>query len=250
MLKPRVIPILLLQDNGLVKTTKFKNPKYIGDPINAIRIFNEKEVDELIFLDITITKSNKNINFDLISKIASECFMPLSYGGGVKDIDTIRRILKLGVEKICINSYMFENPSFVKEAVKLFGSSTIVASIDVKKNIFGKYEIWSHSGTKKVKWTFGEAIKLIEELGVGEILINSIDKDGCMLGYDCTLINRVSKSVSIPVVASGGAGTINDFKNAISNGASAVAAGSMFVLHGKHKAVLITYPNREDISKI
>jgi cyclase len=247
MLKPRVIPILLLQDNGLVKTTKFKNPKYIGDPINAIRIFNEKEVDELIFLDITVTKNNKAIDFDLISKIASECFMPLSYGGGVKDIDTIRRILKLGVEKICINSYVFENPNFVKEAVKLFGSSTIVVSVDVKKNIFGKYEIWSHSGTKKVKTTFDEAIKLIKEIGVGEILINSIDKDGCMLGYDCRLINRVSKSVTIPVVASGGAGTTNDFKHAISNGASAVAAGSMFVFHGKHKAVLITYPNRKEI---
>ena len=247
MLKPRIIPILLLQDNGLVKTTKFKNPKYIGDPINAIRIFNEKEVDELIFLDIAVTKNNKTIDFDLISKIASECFMPLSYGGGVKDIDTIRRILKLGVEKICINSYVFENPNFVREAVKLFGSSTIVVSIDVKKNIFGKYEIWSHSGTKKVKTTFDEAIKLIEEIGVGEILINSIDKDGCMLGYDCSLINRVSKSVSIPVVASGGAGSTNDFKHAISNGASAVAAGSMFVFHGKHKAVLITYPNRKEI---
>ena len=247
MLKPRVIPILLLQENGLVKTKNFKNPKYIGDPINAVRIFNEKEVDELIFLDITTTRYNKKINFELLSEIASECFMPLTYGGGVKDIDTIRKILKLGVEKICINSYMFKNANFVREAVKLFGSSTIVVSIDVKKNIFGKYKIWSHGGTKKVNTTFDNAIKLIEEIGVGEILINSIDKDGCMLGYDCSLINKVSKSVSIPVVASGGAGTIIDFQKAISNGASAVGAGSMFVLHGKHKAVLITYPNRKDI---
>lgn len=247
MLKPRVIPVLLLQNEGLVKTTKFKDAKYIGDPINAIRIFNEKEVDELIFLDILVSRGKKSIDYDLISNIASECFMPLCYGGGINDIDSIRRILRLGVEKICINSYAFENPNFVKEAVLLFGSSTIVISIDVKKNFFGKYEVWTNGGSKKMKISLNDALLQMEKLGAGEILINSIDKDGSMLGYDCTLIEQVSKLVSIPVVAVGGAGKVSDFSKAIKNGASAVAAGSMFVFHGKHKAVLITYPNRKEI---
>jgi cyclase len=247
MLKPRVIPVLLLQNNGLVKTTKFKDPKYIGDPINAIKIFNDKEVDELVFLDIEASKGKRSIDYELISNIASECFMPLCYGGGIKDIESIRKILQLGVEKIAINSYAFENPDLIKEAALLFGTSTIVISIDVKKNIFGKYEIWTNGGTKKIKTGLNEAILNMEQLGAGEILINSIDKDGTMLGYDCKLIEQVSKLVSIPVVAAGGAGKILDFKNAINSGASAVAAGSMFVFHGKHKAVLITYPSRKEI---
>jgi len=247
MLKPRVIPVLLLQNDGLVKTTKFKDPKYIGDPINAIKIFNDKEVDELVFLDIEASKGKRSIDYELISNIASECFMPLCYGGGIKDIESIRKILQLGVEKIAINSYAFENPDLIKEAALLFGTSTIVISIDVKKNIFGKYEIWTNGGTKKIKTGLNEAILNMEQLGAGEILINSIDKDGTMLGYDCKLIEQVSKLVSIPVVAAGGAGKILDFKNAINSGASAVAAGSMFVFHGKHKAVLITYPSRKEI---
>lgn len=247
MLKPRVIPVLLLQNDGLVKTTKFKDPKYVGDPINAIKIFNDKEVDELVFLDIEASKGKRSIDYELISNIASECFMPLCYGGGIKDIESIRKILQLGVEKIAINSYAFENPDLIKEAALLFGTSTIVISIDVKKNIFGKYEIWTNGGTKKIKTGLNEAILNMEQLGAGEILINSIDKDGTMLGYDCKLIEQVSKLVSIPVVAAGGAGKILDFKNAINSGASAVAAGSMFVFHGKHKAVLITYPSRKEI---
>ena len=247
MLKPRVIPILLLRNDGLVKTTKFKDPKYIGDPINAIRIFNDKEVDELIFLDIMVSREKKAIDYDLISNIASECFMPLCYGGGINDIDSIRRILRLGVEKICINSYAFENPNFIKEVVRLFGSSTIVISIDVKKNFFGKYEVWTNGATKKLKISVSDALLQMEKLGAGEILINSINRDGTMLGYDCTLVEQVSKLVSIPVVAAGGAGKVSDFSEAIKSGASAVAAGSMFVFHGKHKAVLITYPNRKEI---
>ncbi|WP_256472436.1 AglZ/HisF2 family acetamidino modification protein [Flavobacterium sp. B183] len=247
MLKPRVIPILLLQNDGLVKTTKFKDPRYVGDPINAIKIFNDKEVDELVFLDILASKGKKSIDYELISNIASECFMPLCYGGGIKDIESIRKILQLGVEKIAINSYAFENPNLIKEAALLFGTSTIVISIDVKKNLFGKYEIWTNGGTKKIKTGLNEAVLEMEQLGAGEILINSIDKDGTMLGYDCKLIEQVSKLVSIPVVAAGGAGKISDFTTAINSGASAVAAGSMFVFHGKHKAVLITYPSRKEI---
>lgn len=247
MLKPRVIPILLLQNDGLVKTTKFKDPRYVGDPINAIKIFNDKEVDELVFLDILASKGKKSIDYELISNIASECFMPLCYGGGIKDIESIRKILQLGVEKIAINSYAFENPNLIKEAALLFGTSTIVISIDVKKNLFGKYEIWTNGGTKKIKTGLNEAVLEMEQLGAGEILINSIDKDGTMIGYDCKLIEQVSKLVSIPVVAAGGAGKISDFTTAINSGASAVAAGSMFVFHGKHKAVLITYPSRKEI---
>jgi len=247
MLESRLIPILLLKNHGLVKTTKFENPKYIGDPINAIKIFNDKEVDELILLDIEASKEKKNIDFKLISNIASECFMPLCYGGGIKDIDSIRKILQLGVEKIAINSYAFENPDFIKEAALLFGSSSIVISVDVKKNLFGKYEIWTNGGTKKIKIGLNEAVLNIEQLGAGEILINSIDKDGTMLGYDYKLIEQLSQLVSIPVIATGGAGKISDFTNAIKSGASAVAAGSMFVFHGRHKAVLITYPSRKDI---
>jgi len=247
MLKHRVIPILLLQNDGLIKTTKFKDPKYVGDPINAIRIFNDKEVDELVFLDILASKEKRGIDFDLIENLASECFMPLCYGGGVKDVDSIRRILKLGVEKVSLNSAAFENPDFVKEAVKLFGSSTIVISIDVKKNLWGTYEVWTNGGTKNTKLNPLEAAKKMEDLGAGEILLNSIDKDGTMLGYDNKLIDHVSRSISLPLIAVGGAGKTSDFSAAISSGASAVAAGSMFVFHGKHKAVLITYPDRKEL---
>lgn len=247
MLKHRVIPILLLQNEGLIKTTKFKDPKYVGDPINAIRIFNDKEVDELVFLDILASKEKRMIDFDLIEKLASECFMPLCYGGGVRDIDSIRRILRLGVEKVSLNSSAFDNPDFVREAVSLFGSSTIVISIDVKKNLWGTYEVWTNGGTKNTKFSPVEAAKKMEALGAGEILLNSIDRDGTLLGYDDKLINQVSNSISVPLIAAGGAGKTADFSKAINSGASAVAAGSMFVFHGKHKAVLITYPNRKDL---
>lgn len=247
MLKHRVIPILLLQDDGLVKTTKFKNPKYVGDPINAIRIFNDKEVDELVFLDILASKDKRSINFELIAHLASECFMPLCYGGGIKDVDTIRKILRLGVEKVSLNTSAFEKPEFVREAVKLFGSSTIVISIDAKKNIWGNYEVWTNGGTKNLKIGPSEAAKKMEALGAGEILLNAIDKDGTMLGYDGKLIEQVSRQISLPLIAAGGAGKTSDFPAAVNHGASAVAAGSMFVFHGKHRAVLITYPDRKEL---
>lgn len=247
MLNTRVIPILLLQADGLVKTVKFKEAKYVGDPINAIRIFNDKEVDELVFLDISSSKENKEINYELIESLASECFMPLCYGGGIRDVDTIRRILRLGVEKISLNTSAFENPEFVREAVRLFGSSTIVVSLDVKKNIWGNYEVWTNGGTKNTKLSPLDAVKKMEELGVGEILLNSIDRDGTMMGYDSKLIEKVSKLATVPLIAVGGAGKTSDFAMAVSAGASAVAAGSMFVFHGKHRAVLITYPNRKEL---
>jgi len=250
MLKHRVIPVLLLQNEGLVKTVKFKDSRYVGDPINAIRIFNDKEVDELVFLDISAYKTNKEIDYHLIAGLASECFMPLCYGGGIKDVDSIRKILHLGVEKVSINTQAFENPDFIKDAVRLFGSSTIVISLDVKKNLWGNYEVWTHGGTKNTKISPFQAVKMMENLGAGEILLNSIDKDGTMMGYDLKLIEKASNLVQIPLIAAGGASKISDFSDAIKHGASAVSAGSMFVFHGKHKAVLITYPGRKELSDI
>lgn len=248
---PRVIPVLLLKNAGLVKTLQFKNPKYIGDPLNAVKIFNEKEVDELIFLDILATAENRGIPLDFLKEVAEECFMPLAYGGGIKTITDIRSILKVGVEKVILNSVIFQDLELVKEAVKQFGSSTIAVSLDVKKNFWGKYEIYSNGGkvnTKKEPITFA---KTLNDIGVGELMINSIDLDGTQKGYDLDLIEKVSNAVEIPVIACGGAGTVNDFDLALNQaGASAVAAGSMFVFHGKHRAVLISYPDQSELKLI
>jgi len=251
MLRTRVIPCLLLKNKGLVKTVKFKDPKYVGDPINAVKIFNDKEVDELIFLDINATIENRKPNFKLISDIASECFMPFSYGGGIRDLSDAKKLFNIGIEKIIINSYAYENTSFIKEASELFGSQSIVISIDVRKNLFGKYEVFTHSGTKNTKLDPVLFAKKVECMGAGEICLNSIDRDGTMKGYDIELIKQVSESVSIPIIASGGCGKIEDFKDAVINGgASGVAAGSIFVFHGKHKAVLISYPSTHELDKL
>lgn len=251
MLKTRIIPCLLLQNQGLVKTVKFKNPKYVGDPLNAVKIFNEKEVDELIFLDITASKENRKPNFDLISNIASECFMPLCYGGGVKTIEDIKIIFSLGVEKVSINSYAIENPNFIKEASDLFGSQSMVVSIDVKRNLLDEYRVYDANKQKIIKPEPVEFSKKMEGMGAGEILLNSVDRDGTMQGYDIRLIKKVCEAVSIPVIACGGAGSINDFLEAVKiGGAAAVAAGSIFVFQGKYKAVLINYPTIKELEKI
>lgn len=243
MLQARVIPCLLLKGTGLVKTTKFKDPKYVGDPINAVNIFNEKEVDELIFLDITATLEKRRPNFKLIAEIASECFMPFAYGGGITELEDMRQLFKLGVEKVVVNSVLHQNPGLVAECARIYGSQSIIGAIDVKKNFFGKYEVYIGSGTINTKKDPVKYAQQLEELGVGEIFINAIDRDGTMEGYDSKLINMVTKAVNIPVIACGGAGKLADFQTAVTqHGASAVAAGSFFVFHGKHKAVLITYP--------
>jgi cyclase len=250
MLKTRVIPCLLLKGQGLVKTVKFKNAKYVGDPVNAVKIFNDKEVDELIFLDIEATVMGRRPSIKLISEIASECFMPLSYGGGLRDLDDIKTIFNLGVEKVIINSYAIENPDFVREASKRYGNQSIVVAVDVKRNSLGRYEIFSFGGRKKTKLSLEHHVNEMEKLGAGEIFLNSIDRDGTMEGYDIEMIERVTQSVTIPVIASGGAGKIADFGEAVKKGgASAVAAGSMFVFHGKHRAVLITYPSIEELER-
>jgi len=249
MLRIRVIPCLLLKNRGLVKTVKFKNPKYVGDPINAVRIFNDKEVDELIFLDITATIENRDPQFDLIKDIAGECFMPFAYGGGIRNIDHAKKIIKLGVEKIVINTCAL-NLNFVKTASKILGSQSVVVSIDAKKKLWGKYYVHTHSGTKNTNIEPLEFAKKVEEAGAGELFINSIDMDGTMRGYDLHLIKSISQAVDIPVIACGGAGKLQDFRDAVKRGgASAVAAGSMFVFHGPHRAVLINYPSQVDIKK-
>jgi len=251
MIISRVIPCLLLRNNGLVKTVKFKDSTYIGDPINAIKIFNEKEVDELIFLDIDASKEKKEPPFNLLKNIASECFMPLCYGGGISSIDQISEIIKCGVEKVSINTHAVKNPLFIKNAADIYGSSTIVAAIDVKKNIFGKYQIYINGGSENTNKDPLEFAKLIEQMGAGEIFLNSIDKDGTMTGYDIELIKKISNSVKIPVIACGGAGNIEHMREAIQQGAAAaVSAGSFFVFYGKRKAVLISYPRIDEIKYI
>lgn len=248
MIRTRVIPCLLLKGQGLVKTVKFKDPKYVGDPINAVRIFNEKECHELIFLDITATVEQRKPRFDVIADIAGECFMPFGYGGGIRDTDDIKKILQLGVEKVVINSYATENPGFIRSAAELFGSQSIVVSIDARRNFFGKYEVVTHGGRKGTNLDPVAFAAEMERQGAGEIIINSVDRDGMMQGYDLALIARVSAAVSIPVVALGGAGTVADFGLAVDQGgASAVAAGSMFVFYGKHRAVLISFPSDNEL---
>ena len=248
---PRVIPVLLLKNTGLVKTVQFKDPKYIGDSLNAVKIFNDKEVDELIFLDILATPENRKPPLEFLKEIAEECFMPLAYGGGIKKIDEIKDILKVGIEKVIINTQAAENKGFIAEAVKRYGSSTICVSIDVKKNFWGKYEIYTRGGKHNTKLDPLLFAKEMDQAGAGEIMINSIDRDGTQKGYDLELISLISKNVKMPVIACGGAANLDDFSNAIHQaGASAVAAGSMFVFHGKLRAVLINYPEQEALKTI
>jgi cyclase len=251
MIRPRVIPALLLQGQGLVKTVKFKNPTYLGDPINIVRIFNDKEVDELVFLDITATNENRPPAFDMLANITSECFMPLGYGGGIKSMEDIRRLLSIGIEKIILNTSAVENPTLIRAAADHAGSSSVVVSMDVKKNFLGKYEIFTRSGKKGTGLDPVKYAVEMEKLGAGELFINSIDRDGTMQGYDVDLIKRVTDVSSIPVVACGGAGKLQDLADAINiGGASAAAAGSLFVFQGPLRGVLISYPSQDDLKRI
>jgi cyclase len=247
----RIIPCLLLRNNGLVKTVKFKDSTYIGDPINTVKIFNEKEVDEIFFLDIDATRLKKEPPYDLIQNIASECFMPFAYGGGIHSLQQIERIIKSGAEKIIINTQAFLGNNFLKEAVNQFGSSTIAVSIDVKKEFLKGNIVYVKGGTQSTGLNPVDYAREIENTGAGEILINSIDRDGVMGGYDIELIKSISGTIKIPVIACGGAGSLSDFNQAVKQGgASAAAAGSFFVFHGKRRAVLITYPSYSEISNL
>lgn len=250
MLQTRVIPVLLLGESGLVKTVKFKNPKYVGDAINAVKIFNEKEVDEIIVIDILATQEGRGPNLDFISEVASECFMPLCYGGGISTLDQVKAIFKLGVEKVSINSAALSDLSLVTQAAEIFGSQSVVVAMDVRKSLFGKYSVAAARGAKSLNVDPVEWARKAEAAGAGELFVNSVDQDGTGEGYDLKLLKAISSAVNIPVIACGGAGKLQDFRSAVDAGASAVAAGSFFVFVGKHRAVLITYPNIRDLDAL
>lgn len=247
MLAVRVIPVLLIKNRGLVKTIKFDKPKYIGDPINAVKIFNDKEVDEIVVLDIDASKKNIKPDFELVATIASECFMPLAYGGGVSSLDDMARLYDIGVEKVILNTRAISNLDLVHEASSHFGAQSVVVCIDIKKNMWGKYSILSHSEGKYSGIDVPEYVEKVEEAGAGEIMLQSVDRDGTCLGYDINLIQQATQKTTIPIVACGGAGNLDDFRKAVQAGASAVAAGSMFVYHGPHRAVLINYPSYTEL---
>lgn len=248
--RPRLIPTLLLKGAGLVKTTRFKDPVYLGDPINIIKIFNDKEVDELILLDIQATPESRGPRLDFLAQVASECFMPVCYGGGVSTLKEIEAVLALGFEKVAINTQALNRPNLLTEGASVFGSQSIVASIDYKRGLLGRYETFTHCGKKGSGLNPVEAAKRMESAGAGEIFLNSIDRDGMMQGYDLALTRKVAEAVSIPVIASGGAGSLEDLGKGITEGkASAVAAGSFFVFQGIHRAVLINVPTPHDFGR-
>lgn len=246
MLHPRIIPCLLIHNKGLVKTVKFKDPKYVGDPINAVKIFNEKEVDELIVVDIDASAHNAEPDYKMIENLAIECRMPLCYGGGIKTVDQAQRIFNLGVEKIAISSAAVENPLIVSAIAELVGNQSVVVVMDVhKKSISGKYEIMTYNGSRSTGLNPVEFAIRMEKLGAGEIVLNSIDADGTMKGYDLTLIQKIRKEIHIPMTVIGGAGSLEDIGTVIKNhGIIGAAAGSLFVFKGKYRAVLISYPSK------
>jgi imidazole glycerol-phosphate synthase subunit HisF len=251
MLLPRIIPSLLMDSGRLVKTRQFRAPVYVGDPVNAVRVFAEKEADEILLFDIAAHRPGGRIHFEKIADLAAHCFVPLTYGGGIRTVTDVTTILKLGVEKIVINSAAYSNPRLIEESAQKVGSSSVVVCVDYKQNEKGRLELFSNGGRNKESGDFWEWIARIESLGAGEIIINSIDREGTMSGYDLNTIKAAASRIRIPVIASGGAGSLEDFRNAICDGrASACAAGTMFVFHGKHRAVLITYPERRKLEQI
>lgn len=247
-LKPRVIPLLTIKDQGLVKTTKFQDARYIGDPINSVRIFNDSEVDELMVLDLS--ENLESPQFELIESLCTEAFMPLCYGGGVRTYEHIERLFALGVEKVCLNTLAFENPEIIERASMQFGAQSILVCLDVKKNFWGKYEVMFSGGKKKSGLNPLEAAKKMVKMGAGEIVLQSMDHDGMMGGYDLNLISLVSHHIAVPLVVVGGAGNKFHFLEAIRAGASAVGAGSLFVYQGKLKAVLINYPAQKELHEL
>jgi len=248
MLRSRIIPCLLIQNKGLVKTVNFKDPKYVGDPINAVKIFNEKEVDELMVLDIDATRENRGPNLEMIKNLADECRMPFCYGGGITTVEQAVKIISLGAEKVALSYSALNNISLCQEIGVIIGNQSVVVVIDVKKKkLFGGYDIYTHNGTKKSNWKLNDLISKLEEIGIGEIVINSIDNDGLMQGYDLPLVEAIREKCSMPITVIGGAGSIQHIKDLISKFKTiGAAAGSLFVFKGKYKAVLISYPNREE----
>ncbi len=244
MLRSRVIPVLLVRNKGLVKTIKFTDDKYVGDPLNAVRIFNEKEADELIILDLDATSKGIEPDYKTIETWAAECRMPLCYGGGIKTLQQALKILSLGVEKVALSSAILDRPSLVKEIASQVGNQSVVAVLDIKKNLFSRYKIFTHNATKQFKGDLFDIIEELEELGIGEIVINNIDLDGTYEGYDMSLLSKLKNQVKVPLTYLGGASDINNLKDTISEYSPiGVAAGSLFVFKGKYRAVLINYPN-------
>jgi cyclase len=251
MLRPRIIPSLLIHDNGLVKTVNFKNPKYVGDPINAVKIFNEKAVDELAVFDIDATVLGKEPNYSLIERLASQSMMPLCYGGGVKTVEQAQRIFSLGIEKIALSSAVLQNPKLITEISDRVGAQSVIVVLDVKKKLLGGYEVYTHNGKKATGINPFKFVEDAQKLGAGEIVINSIDKDGMMKGYDLDLIAKVREKISLPMTVLGGAGSLEDIEKVIAqHGVIGVAAGSLFVFKGPYKAVLINYPTQLEKNKI
>lgn len=251
MLQTRIIPCLLLKNESLIKTVKFNKYNYIGDPVNTVRIFNELEVDELMFLDIFASKENRDINFKILKDISSECFMPLSYGGNIKNLEDAKMIFEIGFEKIIINSNAFNNLKLIEDIAKYFGNQSIIGSVDVKKSFFCKQKIYSHHGKIKQNIDIISWSKQLENAGVGELLITSIDKEGIWEGYDVELIKSITKNVQVPVIANGGCGKIEHISEVVKKAnASACAVGSMVVYQKKDMGVLVNFPDKKELKEV
>lgn len=252
MLRPRVIPCLLIRDKGLVKTVKFKEPKYVGDPLNAVKIFNEKEVDELMVLDIDATAEGRTPDYDMIQKLASECRMPFCYGGGITTAAQARMIISRGVEKVALSTAAILNPDLVREIADEIGSQSVVVVLDVKKKLFSsRYELWINNGRKNTGLCAVEFAVRLQQLGVGEIVVNSIDNDGVMKGYDMAIADKIRAAVTVPLTIIGGAGTMDDIARLVQRfGIIGAGAGSLFVFKGTYKAVLINYPGLEERDRL
>ena len=249
-MRPRVIPALLIQDGEMIKTTNFKKPNYIGDPINTLKLFNDLEVDELVVLDIGRSKSNESPDLAALEEMATECFIPLCYGGGVKTIEMMAEIFSTGIEKISINSAALDDFSILEKAVERFGAQSIVLSIDVKKNLMGNYKVYDHRTQKNTSHELADYINMANDVPVGEILVNSVDMDGKMSGYDLKLIQNLADNIKVPYINCGGAGELTDISQAIQAGADAVAAGSLFIYQNKERGVLVNYPSQDKLDEL
>ena len=247
MLRGRVIPCLLLRNGGLVKTRRFKDAKYVGDPINAIRIFNEKEVDELVVLDIAATREGRRPDFSLVEQFAGECFMPLCYGGGVRTVADARLLISLGVEKICVQTAALENPEIIGDIAGRLGAQSVVVAVDVKRNWRGNPRLYRSTNGRFDTRPWAEHMRSLVKQGAGEVIVTAVDREGTMNGVDLELVRTASDAVQVPVIASGGVGSLQDIASAVNAGASGVAVGSFFVFSGPHRAVLITYPTQNEL---
>lgn len=250
MLRTRVIPVLLIKEGGLYKGEKFKNHKYVGDPINTVKIFNDKLVDELVILDIGATLNGSGIDYTLIKEIAGEAFMPVAYGGGISSLEQAQKIISLGIEKIILNTAAIEKPSFIQKLVEVLGSQSVLFSLDTKPDLFGNQKCYAKAGTNKVKESVLAMALKMQERGVGEIILNSIHLEGTKKGYDLKLINQLASKLDVPLIALGGAGDLEDMIAAKKAGAHGLAAGTMFVFHGPLKGVLITYLKENELNYI